>query len=372
MKIIELFNCQLSDDALAALSVPFSKGQLAAGQSVGYLEQAISERFPNSHIVALNDMTHGLALALRLANVNPGDEVLTLSFNCMSSNAAITMMGASPIWIDVEPKTATFDLNHARQSLTSRTKAVIIYHISGYPADLRAIRKFCDENKLILIEDANNAFGANIDDIPVGTVGDYAIFSLYANRQINAIDGAILLCRKEKDAKQAKRIRRFGIDLAKFRDQDGEISPFEDIREIGTSAALNNINATLALHSLQSVDNRLAQSRENIDLLIESTKNLAIKPVMPLSGSNPSYWTWLILLENRDYALRALKKRGVMCSKLHFPNHHYSGFNALSVELPGTQILEEQLLAIPCGWWVDKESIKYIVSEIEKVLRTSL
>src|SRR3546814_4748352 len=134
-------------------------------------------------------MTNALSLAFRLAGVGNGDEVMTMAFNCMSSNAAVAMVGASPVWIDVIPETASFDVEYARSQLSSHTKAVVVYHLAGYPADMIGIRNFCDENGLILIEDANNAFGAEFSNHLIGTFGDFTVFSFYANRQINAIDG---------------------------------------------------------------------------------------------------------------------------------------------------------------------------------------
>lgn len=371
MTTIPLFDCRLPDEALAAVEGPFRSGRLAAGPAVAELEQRLGARFAGHHAVALSDMTHALALALRLAGVREGDEVLSLAFNCMSSNSAIAMTGGRVTWVDIDPATASFDVDHARSRLTARTRAVIVYHVSGYPADLISVRRFCDEHGLVLIEDANNAFGASVGDHAVGTVGDFAIFSLYANRQINAIDGGILLCRSQEEAERARRLRRFGIDTARFRDQDGEIDPLLDVPEIGTSSTLNNVHATLALTSLGDVDVRIAQSRRNVAALTDATGGFAIAPITPVAGGNPVYWTWLIRLDNRDTAMRALKARGVLCSKLHYPNHHYTGFAAPATDLPGTMALQEQMLAIPCGWWIEEATIPHLAETIGDAVRAA-
>ena len=371
MTPIPLFDCSLSMRAISAIESPMLSGQLAAGPAVAELERSIEARFPERHAVAVSDMTHGLAIALTLANVCPGDEVLSLAFNCMSSNTAISRSGAHVKWVDVDPATASFDVEHARNCLTSRTKAVVVYHVSGYPADLIKIRQFCDYYGLALIEDANNAFGATIDEEKVGMVGDFAIFSFYANRQINAIDGGVILCREQNLADRARRLRRFGIDLTRFRDKDGEINQQTDIPEIGTSAALNNIHANLALISLDDVDERIARSRHNVSLLSNATDELALTPILPVNGGNPAYWTWLIMLANRDEVMRALKADGVMCTKLHCPNYHYSGFSSHLQKLPGTSMLEEKMLAIPCGWWIEEKAIFQITSSIAAALQTS-
>lgn len=365
MNAIPLFDCRLRPTAVDAVKKPFLSGHLAAGPAVAQLEQYFDERFNGHHAVAVSDMTNALALALKLANVRHGDEVLSLSFNCMSSNAAISMAGAQAVWVDIDPTTASFDAEHARTCITSRTKAVIIYHVSGYPAQIAEIKRFCDEHGLVLIEDANNAFGGAVDNQAIGMFGDFAVFSLYANRQINAIDGGILLCKHQESAEHARRLRRFGLDLANFRDRDGEIDPLADVAEVGTSAALNNINATLGLLSTMDVDIRIARSRKNASALAAITGHKAIRPILPVTGGEPVYWTWLILLSDRDRVMRDLKAGEIMCSKLHYPNHHYTGFSAKRQKLPGTAIFEERLLAVPCGWWIDDEAISRIGQAID-------
>lgn len=366
---LQLFDCRLPETALGSLEAPFRAGQLAAGPAVMQLESAIEARFPGRHAVAVGDMTNALAMALRLAGVRQGDEVLSLAFNCMSSNSAITMAGAKVAWVDVDPATASIDLDHARRQINQRTRAVVIYHVSGYPADLTAIRRLCDDHGLPLIEDANNAFGASVAGAPVGTVGDFAVFSLYANRQINAVDGGIVLCARAEDADQARRLRRFGIDTARFRDADGEIDPLLDVPEIGMSSSLNNVHATLALASLANVENRIARSRRNVAVLIDATRDLPITPIMPVAGAQPVYWTWLVRLAERDTVMRALKARGVQCSKLHYPNHHYSGFGVTAGNLPGTDILQRDMLAIPCGWWLDEADVARLARTFGDVLQ---
>lgn len=369
MTDFQLFDCRLPGEVLETLETAFRLGQLAAGPAVAQLERQMEDRFPGRHAVAVGDMTHALALVLRLAGVRDGDEVLSLAFNCMSSNTAIAMAGAHVAWVDVDPATATFDLEQARSRLTQRTRAAIAYHVSGYPADLVRLRRLCDEQGLPLIEDANNAFGARVDGAQVGMIGDYAVFSFYANRQINAIDGGIIICKRPEDADRARRLRRFGIDTARFRDRDGEIDPALDVAEIGTCSPLSNVNATLALASIADVDARIARSRRNAVLLAEATRDIGITPIAPIANAEPVYWTWLIRVSNRDRILRELKLRGIMCSKLHHPNHHYSGFGVCAPDLPGTTVLEKELLAIPCGWWLDETQIAALASTLRSVVQ---
>lgn len=365
MNSIPLFKCDVGPPAYDVVNTLFQSGQLAGGSHVRFLEEEVSKFLGGANVVAMGDMTHALTLALKLSGVKAGDEVLTLSYNCLSSTTAITAAGAVPVWVDVDVSSATFSLSDAELAITARTKAVIVYHVAGYPANVAAIRAFCDARKLAFIEDANSAIGANFGNRAVGTVGDFAIFSFYANRQVNGIEGAVLVCKNPDAAAEARQLRRFGIDSASFRDGDGEINPASDIPLIGMSSAMSNVNAAVARSSLAELADRLARTRENvISMELKLAGNEKVKAVRWQLDSQPSFWVWLLLCEERDNLMRALKKESVQCSKLHQSNHIYSGFHTTSKALPGTNTLMSKVLALPCGWWMDNSSMSRMVDLI--------
>ena len=260
---VRLFDCHVPQNRADDLGPLWQSGNLASGPAVAELEERLGAYLGCSSVVALSDMTQALVLALQLAGVRAGDEVVTLAFNCMSSNAAIALARATPVWVDVDPSTMTVDLEDLASCVTARTKAVIIYHVAGHLTDLEDLRNLCDTKGLPLIEDANNALGAKWQDRCAGTFGDYAVFSFYANRQVNGIDGAALVCPNPDVAERARRLRRFGIDSYNFRTSDGEIDPKLDVPEIGFPASLANINAKLACLGFDDLDTRLEPSRQN-------------------------------------------------------------------------------------------------------------
>jgi dTDP-4-amino-4,6-dideoxygalactose transaminase len=362
---IALFDCRPDAAVLEALAPVLASGQLAGGPNVAALEAAIARHVQRPDVVCLGDMTHALALALQLAGVGPGDDVLTLSYNCMSSNSAIAHVGATPVWVDIDGATATLSLADCERAITPRTRALVVYHVAGYPAPLAALRAFCDGHGIALVEDANNALGATLDGRPVGSVGDFAVFSFYANRQVNGVDGAALVCRDAATADEARRLRRFGIDLKTFRDARGEIDPASDIPVVGMSSPLNHVQATMALAHLGTLGARLARNRRNVETLSALLADLpAIRPVAWAPGAQPAFWAWLVRCDGRDGMIERLKARGVQCSKLHQPNHVYSGFGSTPRELPGTARFMDEMLALPCGWWLDDAALARLGDEI--------
>jgi len=365
MSPIALFDCRVDAAGLSAAQSVLAGGALASGPNVARLEQRLALTVGRPHVVALSDLTHALTLALKLAGVRPGDDVLTLAYNCLSSNAAIVRAGAVPVWVDIDPAQACISLADCAAAITERTRALVVYHVAGYPAPLDELRRFCDERRITLIEDANNALGARWAGRDVGSVGDYGVFSFYANRQVNAIDGAALICPDEALADEARRMRRFGIDAQHFRDPLGEIDASADVPRIGGSSTLNHVNATLALQHMDSLDRRLARCRENVRRLGDALRGTpGIEPVRWSDRSEPVFWTWLLRCERRDALMATLKRRGVQCSKLHQPNDVYSGFGARPRNLPGTADFMREVLALPCGWWLADADLDRLVAEV--------
>lgn len=360
-----LFNCQVDPAILASLDPVWASGRLAAGPAVPELESRVSALVGGRPVVATSDMTQALATGLRLAGIGVGDEVVTQALNCMSSNSAIAMVGATPVWVDVDPDTASVDLDDLRSCITPRTRAVVIYHVAGYVGDLMALRRICDEAGLLLIEDANSALGASAGDRLVGSVGDFAIFSFYANRQINAVEGGALVCRDEAAAVRARRLRRFGIEMASFRGPDGEIDPNADVPEIGYSASMSNVNAALACLQFDSLAERIERNRANAAFLTAALADCSgLSFVREHEGTRGVFWVVLVRSTRRDALLAELKARGVHASKLHQRNDVYSGFGARLRDLPGTTTLEHEMLALPCGWWLSPADLDTIVGAV--------
>lgn len=372
MRRIKLFECSVSPQGIDAAAAVLTTGQIAAGPNVAAFEMALGRYLGSPDVVCTGDMTHALVLALRLAGVERGDEVLTLALNCMSSNAAIAIVGARPIWVDVDPITATVAAEDAARAMTDGTRAVVVYHVAGYPADLTDLRRLCDERGICLIEDANNALGARSNSERVGLIGDFAILSFYPNRQINALEGGALVCRDPDQAAEARRLRRFGIDPTTFRDRNGEIDPSADVSEIGVSSPMNNVNAAVGLSQVADLDVRLGRNRHNVARLIGGLEPwMDIQPIEPLGSAQPGYWVWLVRSRRRDAIMAALKAEGVDCSRLHQRNDRYSGFEASARSLPGTDILEAEMFALPCGWWLDDGDVDHLLDVLKQACRVA-
>lgn len=362
---IDLFHpVRLPEMEVAALEV-LRSGQIASGPKVTALEHAFSAVAGRAHIVSTNDLTSAVQLALHLAGVRVGDEVAAVAFSCLQSNSPIARLGARPVWIDIDPETMSMSVEDLAAKLNPSVKAVMLYHIAGYPSDTRRIAALCRERGIPLIEDCNNAIGAKLDGSPVGLMGDYAVYSLYPNRQINGIDGGLLATPDATTAARATRLRRFGVDATSFRDARGEINPESDVVEIGWSAALNNLNAAVALSQLNTLSVRMTRTSAVATRLASVLSGYSqLRPVQPLPDTAPAFWGFLVLSEHRDALLEHLKAHGIKASIFHQRNDWYTGFGTPRADLPGTELAMSQLLALPCGWWLTDAQVSELICRV--------
>jgi len=367
-KNIPLFGIFQDDRMSAAALEVLHSGQIAAGSYVKQFADGFGKLVNQPNVVTVNDMSSAIQIALRLIGVLPGDEILASPFACMATNAPIATSGASAVWVDIDPNTGTMDPDALERAITPRSKAVIVYHLAGYPADIRRIATICHERGLKLIEDCNNAMLATADGNQLGTFGDFAVFSFYPNRQINATEGGALCCKYVTDAERAIRLRRYGIDLARFRDKNGEIDPRCDIPEVGWAATLNNLCSAIGYAQLDGVSERIAKTRSVAARLAQVLADIeGVELIAPVRGAVPSYWAFLVKIRNRDRALRELKRCGIQASKLHYRTDGYSGFTGTRTRLPNTTHFLNKVLGLPSGWWVSDDDIWGIASILKRL-----
>jgi len=366
---IPLFGIFRSAEMETAVIEVIRSGQIASGIHVEAFRRGFGELVGNPNVVTTNDMSSAIQIALHVSGIGAGDEVLTAAYSCMSSNAPIATSGAHAAWVDVDPATGTMDPRDFERAITPRTKAALLYHLAGYPGAVAEIAEICRRHGIVLIEDCDNALLATVGGAQVGSFGDFAIHSFYPNRQINATEGGALVCKSPEHVARAIRLRRYGINLTRFRDALGEIDPSCDIAEIGWAATLNNLCSAAGASQLASVAARVARTREVAQALSARLAQLPqLALVRPMTGATPSYWALLARVSKRDQVMAALKARGVQCSKLHHRTDSYSGFGVPARQLPGTSAFLAKVLALPCGWWLTDADLDYLVAALKDVL----
>ncbi|MCG2841182.1 DegT/DnrJ/EryC1/StrS family aminotransferase [Sandaracinobacter sp. RS1-74] len=358
------------DEALERVAVEVLRsGQIASGPYVERFRAAFAEMVGNPHTVTVNDMSNAMVIAMRLAGVTRDCEVITSPFSCLSTNAPLGLSGATIRWADIDPETGSLSVDSVERLINARTRAVVLYHVAGYPGPACELAHLCRERGIVLIEDCDNALGATLDGTQLGQFGDYAVYSFYPNRQINAIDGGALSVRTEDEFDRAMRLRKYGIDPLRFRDRLGEIDPEIDVPELGWAALLSNLSSAIGWVQMEGVPGRLAATRANAERLRGHLRGVpGLKLVEPIAGGDPAWWAVLARSENSEALLRQLKASGVNASRLHYRNDGYSGFRAIASEVPGVDRFMAEVVALPCGWWLAPEQIDRIADIVKAAI----
>ena len=219
-------------------------GFIGQGKKVDEFEEKLGQYFGNKKVLTLNSGTSGLHLALRLANVGHGDEVITTAMTCTATNMPILAAGAKIVWADVNPITGLIDPQAIEEKITSKTKAIMMVHFGGIPCDIDAINAIAKKYNLKTIEDGAHAIGAEYKGSKIGNHSDFIMFSLQAIKHFTTVDGGLLLCKDQSDYERGKLLRWYGIDRDEKRK---EFRCEEDIIEYGYKYHMNDIVQQSAL-----------------------------------------------------------------------------------------------------------------------------
>ncbi|MBG84595.1 MAG: UDP-4-amino-4-deoxy-L-arabinose aminotransferase [Phycisphaerae bacterium] len=243
----------IDDSDIAAVVETLRSGWITTGPRCGELEQAICDRTGAGSAVVVSSATAAMHLVLTALGIGPGDEVITPSMTWVSTPNMIHLMGATPVFVDVDRDTLLVSAESIEAAITARTKAIIPVHYAGVPCDLDSLRAVAKKHGIPLIEDAAHAIGTRYRSMEIGQSG-HAIFSLHPIKNITTGEGGILVSDDPSLADEARRLRFHGLAAEAWdRDQQGR-SPQVEVQSPGYKYNLPDMNATLGLTQLKRLD----------------------------------------------------------------------------------------------------------------------
>jgi len=362
--MIPLFKVFMPESVIEPLKITLLSGYIGQGPKVDEFEKMLGEWIGNPLVLTLNSCTSALQLALRLANVGYGDEVLTTAMTCMATNVPILAMGAKPKWVDINPYTGNIDSGDIKRKISPKTKAIMVVHWGGYPCDLDEINAIAKQYGIPVIEDAAHAFGAIYRGKKIGNHSDFICFSFQAIKHITTVDGGALVCKREEDYKRGKLLRWYGIDREGARK---DMRCEEDVKEFGYKFHMNDVTATIGLEQMKYIDKILETYRFNAKYYDEHLYNIpGIEPLRYKKDSLSAYWLYTILVDNKPEFMEKMNAVGIQVSSVHARNDKHSLFKDIQIELPMVTEFWRRMVSIPVGWWVTEEDRERIVKEVRK------
>jgi len=343
-------------------------GVIAEGEAVYEFERLFWDQFGSGNVgagISLSSGTAALHCALTLSGISAGDEVITTSMTAEPTNLSILHCGAIPVFADVDVNNGNICPESVRRLISPSTKAIIVVHYAGIPVDMDSILSVAGDAGIPVIEDCAHALGARYDNKPVGTLGDFGIFSFQAIKHMTTIDGGFLFVKDPSVLDEARRFRWFGMEK-------GVDRSLVDISNVGYKYNMQNVSATVGIEQLKVISERILRHRENgeyFDLALSDL--LGIRPAsFDKEKVMPSYWLYTIVCDDAKTVERVLNENGVSASPLHKPNHLHSIFSKCKSEGRNLDSFYKKKLHIPCGWWLsedDRELIVDILKGLENI-----
>jgi dTDP-4-amino-4,6-dideoxygalactose transaminase len=342
-----------AEEAAAAQEAVLS-GWVAQGPRVGRFETAFAERVQAGFGVAVSSCTTALHLALHLRGIGPGDEVVVPSFSFIATANAARYVGAVPVFADVDAETGNLTPQTVEQVLTDRTRAVVLVHQGGVPADVDAFRTLCRARDLVLLEDAACAAGSTYRGRPVGAGGELAAWSFHPRKLLTTGEGGMLTLADPDLAVRARRLREHGMSVSAA-DRHGSTQPvLESYLETGFNFRMTDIQAAVGLVQLGKLDAMVGRRRELAARYHDRLAGIpGLRPVRDPAWGRTNYQSfWVELLPGfptgRNDLLALLAGNGISARAGIMAAHRQPAYAGHPhVDLPVTERLTDHSLILP-------------------------
>jgi len=359
---IVMFYPYMPDEAIQSAVNTMKTRWIGQAHQVDQVEEKFCNKFSIPFSITTNSGTSALHLALILASVGPGDEVITTPMTCTATNIPILYVGAKPIFADIQEDTLNIDPKSIREKISDKTKAIMVVHWAGYPCDMDEINQIAKENNLKVIEDAAHALGARYKNNYIGSLSDFTCFSFQAIKQITCIDGGMLAIKSFKDYKKAKLLRWYGID----REFKGDIYWKYQITDIGYKYHMNDVTASILSTQLDHFDKVNEQRNKIVNFYLQELKNMPGITLLKRDQDRESgNWLFTMLVERRDDFIKKLAENNIESSIVHFRNDLCPIFGGERNNLPVMNKLEDKYVSIPLHNSLSEDDIQHIVETIK-------
>jgi len=307
--------------------------------------------------IAVGSGTEALHIALKSCGIGKGDEVITVSHTAVATISAISLAGARPVFVDIEPEYYTMDVSRIEKSITPRTKAIIPVHIYGQPCEMDKITAIAKKHKLFVIEDCAQAHGAKYKNKKVGSIGDIGCFSFYPTKNLGAIgDGGIIVTKNKDLAQKARLLREYGW-------KERYISHIE-----GWNSRLDELQSAILRVKLKYLDSDNTK-RQKIAKLYEKMLS-GTDLILPLKRKNSEhvYHLYVVRSKKRDILIEYLKKNGIG-ALIHYPQpvHLQPAYKKFArTKLHITENISKEILSLPMYPELTTNEIINICNTIKK------
>jgi len=340
---------EISEEIKEAVNRVLERGWFILGEELEKFEREFANYIGTNYAIGVNSGSDALYLALKALGIGNNDEVITVSHTFISTVDAIVRNSAKPVFVDIDSDTYTMDVTQIENKITERTKAIIVVHLYGHPANMDPIIQIAKKYNLFVIEDACQAHGAEYKGKKVGSIGDVGCFSFYPVKNLGAYgDGGIVTTNNEELAKKLRMLRNYG-------------SPKKYYHEfVSVNSRLDEIQAAILRVKLRHLDEWNEKRRNIAGLYNEWFKNLDVVTPIEKEYAKHVYHLYVIRHKERDKFQQYLLKNGIQ-TQLHYPIPVHKQKAYLEAEskniLPVTKKICGEILSLPMHPWLSEEEV---------------
>jgi dTDP-4-amino-4,6-dideoxygalactose transaminase len=339
--------------------------QLFLGPQTQAFESEFAQFCSCLYGIGLSSGTDALALALRACAIGRGDEVITVANTFIATVEAIALVGATPVFIDIDPDTYTMDWRQLGQALTPRTRAIIPVHLYGHPVDMQPVLDFAYKHDLRVIEDASQAHGATYQGQRVGSMGDIGCFSFYFSKNLGAY-GEAGAC-VTNDVKLAESIR-------KLRDH-GSLIRYQH-ETLGVNARLDEIQAAVLRVKLPYLELWNAARQAHASFYTEQLRGIVEAVPIVQSWATHAFYAYVIQVQERDTFRKVLEQEGI-ATGIHYPTPIHlqpacSQYGYVRGMLPVTEAVTARIVSLPMYPELTSEQTQRVVNAVKRSIVSAI
>lgn len=367
-----------NQETIDAVAEVLRSGWVTSGPKLAEFEANLSEYFGGRPVRCFANGTATMKIALQVAGIGPGDEVITTPISWVATSNVILSVGAKPVFVDIDPSTRNIDLNKVFAAITPKTRAIMPVYLAGLPVDMDRLYAIAKEHQLRVIEDAAQAFGSQWKGQKIGSIGDLVSFSFQANKNLSTIEGGCLVLNNADETKLAEKFRLQGLTR---QGMDGM-----DVDVLGGKDNLTDVNAVIGLHQLKQLPafqaRRTALARQYFDVIRNELKLAGLEhlklelPVENFSDSNWHMFQVVLPLDqltaDRAQVMTELKDLGIGTG-VHYPIiTGFTLYQKLGYQAKSTPIAERigrSILTLPLFPGMSDEDIGRIASALAGILK---
>ena len=365
-------------ETIDAVAQVLRSGWVTSGPKLAEFEATLSEYFGGRPVRCFANGTATMKIALQVAGIGNGDEVITTPISWVATSNVILSVGAKPVFVDIDPITRNIDLNQIPAAITSKTRAIMPVYLAGLPVDMDQLYSIAKQYRLRVIEDAAQAFGSQWNNQKIGSFGDLVSFSFQANKNLTTVEGGCLVLNHAEEAKLAEKFRLQGLTR---QGMDGM-----DVDVLGGKDNLTDVNAVIGLHQLKRLPSfqarRIALAQQYFAAIraeLQSAGLEKLKLELPVENFIDSNWHMfqvVLPLEqlscDRAQVMTELKDQGIGTG-VHYPA--ITGFTLYknqgykTSDTPVAQRIGRSILTLPLFPGMADDDIGRIASELVRILK---